>query len=85
LFYTLSNIKNQLYVFNGQGTIFGAINQKSLKELSIVIPPYELIEKFETIVSSLDRVIRNNYNENQRLSAVRDALIPKLINGDIKI
>ncbi|MDE6834926.1 MAG: restriction endonuclease subunit S, partial [Ruminococcus sp.] len=85
LFYTLSNIKEQLDIFNGQGTVFGAINRKSLKELIISVPPCELIEKFEMIVSPLDKVIRNNYNENQRLSALRDALLPELMSGKIKI
>ncbi len=83
LFYTLLNIKEQLDIFNGQGTIFGAINQKSLKELTVIIPPFELIEKFEMIVSPLDKLIRNNYNENQRLSALRNALLPKLMNGEV--
>lgn len=85
LFYTLSNIKNQLGIFNSQGTVFGSINQKSLRELSIAIPPNELIEKFEQIVSPLDEVIRNNCNEISRLSALRDTLLPKLMNGEIDV
>ncbi len=85
LFYTLLNIKNQLNIFNGQGTVFGSINQKSLKELSIVIPPYELLEKFEKIISRIDKKIENNYSENQRLSVLRDTLIAKLINEEIDV
>ncbi|MBD5142158.1 MAG: restriction endonuclease subunit S [Ruminococcus sp.] len=85
LFYTLLNIKSQLDIFNSQGTVFGAINQKSLKDLSIIIPPYKIVEKFEKVVSPIDEMIKINEVENQKLSALRDLLLSKLINGEIDV
>lgn len=85
LFYTLQNAKSQLDMFNGEGTVFGSINQKSLKELPVAIPSCHLIEEFEKIVSKTDKMIENNCFEIDNLSAVRDFLIPKLMNGEIDI
>ena len=43
------------------------------------------MDKFESIVSSIDRAIRNNYEEICRLQAIRDTLLPKLMNGEIDV
>lgn len=83
--YTLVTLKNQLDVFNGEGTVFGSINKESLNSMEITIPPIELINKFESIANPIDRTIRNNYEEICRLQAIRDSLLPKLMNGEIDV
>ena len=83
--YTLFTLKKQLDVFNGEGTVFGSINKESLNSMEITIPPRALMDKFESIVSSIDRAIRNNYEEICRLQAIRDTLLPKLMNGEIDV
>lgn len=81
--YTLFTLKNQLEVFNGEGTVFGSINKESLNSLEIVIPPTEQIDKFENIAKTIDKTIYNNYKGIYRLQAIRDTLLPKLMNGEI--
>ena len=83
--YTLFTLKKQLDVFNGEGTVFGSINKESLNSMEITIPPRALMDKFESIVSSIDRAIRNNYEEICRLQAIRDTLLPNLMNGEIDV
>lgn len=83
--YTLFTLKKQLDVFNGEGTVFGSINKESLNSMEITIPPMELMNRFESIVSPIDRSIRNNYEEICRLQAIRDTLLPKLMNGEIDV
>ena len=83
--YTLFTLKKQLDVFNGEGTVFGSINKESLNSMEITIPPMELMDRFESIVSPIDRAIRNNYEEICRLQAIRDTLLPKLMNGEIDV
>ena len=83
--YTLFTLKKQLDVFNGEGTVFGSINKESLNSMEITIPPMELMDRFESIVSPIDRAIRNNYEEICRLQAIRDMLLPKLMNGEIDV
>ena len=83
--YTLFTLKKQLDVFNGEGTVFGSINKESLNYMEITIPPRELMDRFESTISPIDRAIRNNYEEICRLQAIRDTLLPKLMNGEIDV
>ena len=83
--YTLFTLKNQLDVFNGEGTVFGSINKEALNSIEITIPPIELMDRFESIANPIDKAIRNNYEEICRLQAIRDTLLPKLMSGEIDV
>lgn len=53
-----------------------------------IIVPYSNIEKQKEINSLIENIhnqIWNNDMENQRLSALRDTLLPKLMNGEIDV
>ncbi|MDE6704936.1 MAG: restriction endonuclease subunit S [Treponemataceae bacterium] len=83
--YTLFTLKNQLDVFNGEGTVFGSVNKDALNFMKIVIPPADLIDKFESIANPIDRTICNNYRKICKLQDIRDTLLPKLMNGEIDV
>ena len=83
--YTMFSLKKQLDVFNGEGTVFGSINRNSLNEMPIIIPSDETLDEFESLVSPMDKVIRNNYDEIYRLESIRDYLLPKLMSGELDI
>jgi len=85
ILYTMINLKRELNVFNGEGTVFGSINKASLHAMQILIPSENIIDRFEKMVSPLDVMIENNYNEAQRLTGIRDGLLPKLMNGELSI
>ncbi|WP_295360975.1 restriction endonuclease subunit S [uncultured Pseudoramibacter sp.] len=85
VFYTMLALRDQLDIFNGEGTVFGSINRDALNSMPIRIPPREVIDKFENIVSPMDAVIRNNYEESCRLQDIRDSLLPRLMSGEIDI
>jgi len=52
---------------------------------NILIPPREFLEKFEMIISGIRQKINLNLVENQKLSALRNLLLPKLMNGKARI
>ena len=83
--YTMFALKEQLNVFNGEGTVFGSINRNSLNDMPIVIPSPDSISAFEDIVAPIDVAIRNNYDEICRLTQLRDSLLPKLMSGEFQI
>ena len=83
--YTMFFLRKQLDVFNGEGTVFGSINRTSLNELPIFIPSDREIVKFEAIVAPIDAAIRNNYEEICRLEKIRNALLPKLMSGELDV
>ena len=43
------------------------------------------VEKYNTLVEPLFKMIGNNKTENIKLSQLRDALLPKLMNGEIDL
>lgn len=67
------------------GAVQPKISQASLKSIRVVIPPEYFIEKFNEQIEPMFTLIRNNRDENKRLSALRDTLLPKLISGELNI
>ena len=83
--YTMFNLREELNVFNGEGTVFGSINRDALNSMPISIPPKKVRDKFEAVVSPMDAAIRNNYDEICRLEVIRDSLLPRLMSGELDV
>lgn len=81
--YTMFSLNQNLNMFNGEGTVFGSINKKSLANLPVLIPNDDSILQFEKSVTPIDSAIKNNYLEKCRLIELREALLPRLISGEI--
>ena len=84
-YYQINSIKAELDRFNGDGTVFGSINQKDLKNISILEPLGHLQEQFILKCSNLDEMIKNLSLETLSLTQVRDTLLPKLLSGEIDV
>ena len=61
------------------------LNQESMKSFEILIPPYELIEKFGIIVKDMVDKILFNSKQIQTLENLRDTLLPKLLSGEVRV
>ena len=83
--YTMFALRSQLNVFNGEGTVFGSINRDSLNAIPIDVPLVTKIDQFEAVAHPIDELIRTNYEENCRLEAIRNSLLPKLMSGEIDV
>ena len=77
--------RTSLDIYNGEGTVFGSINRNALEGLKIIIPPHKIIDKFDEIVVGIDSAIKSHFLENERLSILRDTLLPKLMSGEIEV
>ena len=80
----LKELRPQLDQYNGEGTVFGSINRKELEGLALCIPKNEVISQFNNLVLGMDRQMLNLFQQTQNLATLRDALLPKLMNGEIK-
>ncbi len=85
LLYTMFALKPKLELFNGEGTVFGSVNHDALNSTPISIPETSKIKEFETLISPIDDLIRTNYEETRRLQTLRDALLPRLMAGEIDV
>lgn len=78
--FMFSTIKNECL-----GTNINNLNGSLVKGFKIVIPPVDLVEKFNNEVLSIYEMIGNNHKQNQRLSELRDWLLPMLMNGQVTV
>lgn len=80
LFYTLKTNPNLWEKFEGEGTIFSAINKKGLSELDIPFSETAISNGVEDFLTSVEQEIFSLEQENLQLAETRDALIKRLID-----
>lgn len=51
----------------------------------IILPPQKLITEFDNICKAFSSIIFSNGLENERLANLRDALLPRLMSGEIDV
>lgn len=79
--------------FSGQALIQGIkggsaqpkFNKTDFKNLPLLIPSFEIIERSYWIFESMFSILSSNVKENSRLSLLRDTLLPRLISGEIEV
>ena len=77
-------IMNYLNAQGGKAAIPG-INRQDIENIQIFAPENELVKRFGDIVLPSIRQILFNCKESRRLSQLRDALLPRLMSGELKV
>ncbi|WP_312422282.1 restriction endonuclease subunit S [Epilithonimonas sp.] len=86
LFMLLSSYEIRMKCKNAAtGSIHKGIRITPLKNFQIPLPPLKLITDFNSILKEILFKINNNQKQNQELSALRDWLLPMLMNGQVKV
>jgi len=70
---------------HAHGSVFDTITRDTLAGVQVALSPAEVVEQFEEKVSPLMERIRNNLHESRTLAALRDALLPKLLSGELRV
>jgi type I restriction enzyme S subunit len=71
--------------FEAEGTVFGSIGKKDFHAISCARPPRAVIAKFEAILAPIDSRIDVTERESHALAGLRDALLPRLISGELRV
>lgn len=66
-------------------SIADAVNSKTIRGMPIVVAECALVDRFTTSVAPFFEELRNRQNEIEALSETRDALLPKLLSGEIEV
>ncbi|CAD7381868.1 restriction endonuclease subunit S [Xanthomonas arboricola] len=66
-------------------SIADAVNSKTIREMPIVVASRSLIDRFTRSIAPLFMEMKNRQNEIASLCATRDALLPKLLSGEIEV
>ena len=66
-----------------RGSTQPLLTQSDLKSWSIIIPPKEIIAEYESLIRDNTDLIAEHCVQNQRLSLLRDTLLPQLMSGQL--
>lgn len=65
------------------GGVRQSLSYNDFSYIKLVVPPKNVIEKFNDIYSELDKLIKTKKIENERLASLRDTLLPRLMSGEL--
>ena len=67
------------------GAVQAKISQANMRKILITQPPHEITIIFSSLIKPIYEIRKKNELENQRLSILRDTLLPKLMSGELII
>lgn len=83
LFYYFKNFKFE--TLGNTSSIGNAVNSKIIKNIEVLVPPEKIVLKVMKMIEPLSICIRKLLNQNIKLAELRDALLPKLMAGEIDV
>lgn len=84
-YFKMKSLMDEIKQFNDSGTVFGSINKTDFQEMEVVIPPANLVNKYQDEVKSLDDKVIQNTKQIKTLENMRDTLLPKLMSGEVRV
>jgi len=70
---------------NADGSAYPAVRPDDFARAEILVPDTETLNKFEDIVGPKRKLIAQNERESRTLGELRDALLPKLMSGEVRV
>lgn len=85
LFGVMVNLKQIFDRRNVNGTTFGSITKDDLFSLGVIKPLKSILKQFHSSINPTFEKQNKLELENQKLSELRDWLLPMLMNGQVKV
>ena len=67
------------------GSTFAEISKKAFRPLPVAVPPKTVMGVYDATSTSLHERVVSNTRESALLGSLRDALLPKLVSGDVRL
>lgn len=84
LYLFFKHIRKELVAL-GNGSVFTNLKTDILKAYPVVKADLATLKEFDSLVTPLFDAMLNVDRQNLKLKAIRDSLLPKLMNGEIEI
>lgn len=78
------NVRQEL-VRMANGSVFQNLKTDIVKHFEIIRPDDETLDSFQKIIAPLFGLMEARQQESKQLAALRDALLPKLMSGEIDV
>ena len=85
LFWNLANRYEELRAISDSSSIRGSLTTKMIAAFEIPCANNDVIQTFSDFAWAVIPQIENNLLENERLAALRDSLLPKLMSGELDV
>lgn len=72
-------------VARAEGSAYPAVRPKDFAHAPVLIPSLQVLTGYDAIVSPLLSRVAANERENRTLAALRDALLPQLLSGALRL
>lgn len=69
----------------GKATTMGHIRRQHLTDAKVAVPPSDVLKAADTLLSAFLRQRIGHAVHNRILTNLRDALLPKLVSGELRI
>lgn len=83
LFWTETNL--DVIQNRASGTTFQEISKRNFRPILALVPSPDVLRGFVEIVEPLYRQIVRNLEETRTLAETRDALLPRLVSGELRV
>jgi type I restriction enzyme, S subunit len=67
------------------GTTFQEISKKNFRPMLALMPADDTLAAFEQQMSTIYDKITVNLKQSRALAAIRDALLPRLVSGELRV
>ena len=85
LYYILNDLRVAFEQHNAAGTTFGSITKDDLHNLPVIVPPNDIVEKFEKLCQPMFDIQMKLGEEIEDLIKLREELLPLLMNGQVSV
>ena len=84
--YALNWIRSNMVAIEARasGTTFLEISKSSFREIPLLVPSESIHAAYESLVVPLYDLVAVKAQESRSLAALRDALLPKLVSGEVR-
>ncbi|MDE0507771.1 MAG: restriction endonuclease subunit S [Gammaproteobacteria bacterium] len=72
-------------IASSKATTMGHIKRGHLKETLVVVPPKEILCEANEVFNPIHDLFGQLMIESRKLAAMRDALLPKLLSGEVRV
>jgi type I restriction enzyme S subunit len=84
-YFALRELADEIRAHGSGGSVVLNLNKGQFEALPVLIPPIEIVHKFQRIVEPMLMKLLANEQQSRTLAALRDALLPKLMRGEVRV
>ncbi len=81
----LERLGSEIRMRGSGGSVFSNLNTGNFSRIKVLLPSIKVAVKYNAAVEPLFNTVMKNEQEAKTLAEIRDALLPRLISGQLRI